>query len=163
MIGEQITLTKTKVTVLDVAVKTTATGVKITVKSDVLESFFKEHAQRDVRGASFATNDMRAYRLTDGTLAALRTLDGNAGWKFDRIEAISQGTGSLFAGAGVSDLSLLRFVGVGAGVTITLTTPHTKQTLEEWAAAAQRAAQAIYRMHMKPVAFKITVISEHIA
>jgi len=179
---ETVTVTKRKVVVFKGTVAKCRTGgpvghgrmtggVRIRMQSTVLEDFFKANATAgyDEGDAAFTARNMsladggqmKGYRLNGTGLDLMRQAGVTTGEvvRFDQW----QETSALLNGRNELNLSLLRVVGLGAGVDVIVPAQHTKVIMRKWMEAANRVADYIYREWNKPYAFKITTTSEEIA
>lgn len=168
-----VTLTKRTVNVLSVSIRQYRTGVEIRLQSDVLEQWFKDNQgaalDRPVcpagpwNGADVQGAPLKFYRLSGVSEAVSNGTVALTSGSYYRMAASDYPSLSVARDANTMNLSWLRVVGLKEGVTIKLPdTVHTNALMRRWHVAAQELATEIYRMYMKPIAYKITVTSEEL-
>jgi len=143
-------------------------GVRLRIQSTVLEDFCREMTEPGIAPLSHRSltrtdgSRLEAYRLTMEGQRKLETMRSASMIGAVKFQSWQENI-SLTAGEGTMNLSLIRCVGLGAGVDVTLPTVHTRAVMKDWMEKANVLAQYIYREHQKPYAFKITTTSEELA
>lgn len=156
--------TNRHVNVAEITAKRTSGGTEIKVKSAVLEEYFKNQHAEVCRQAGYddpgrrhtsstVVPNLKAYRVASARLFVHDWEVRLDQWDSTIFEPPNSGSRAL-------NLSILRAVGLGEGVTRLYSGLSSREGIRLWVDAVKGVIKALYVDYLKPVEFRLTITSE---
>ncbi len=156
------TISETRETICDVRVDRSVDGLKVWIKSKIIEDFMREGAIEQ-HGRGSETSGLRSSKWT----GASRVYDeaGKHHEMFNDVCAFKIGAwgvdGALYT-SGKLNYSCLRAVGITEGITLTMPGICSVEQIREWVRCLKVAVKKYYLNTIKPVSVRITITASGI-
>lgn len=145
-VESEIVFPKNTTNILELRVKRVPEGIEIFAKSKELENFFSQTGKDNHDGLWNGQKPYHIPNITDSTLRAILSY-----W----------GTDELLLNESVDNpnMSVLRSIGLGEGITMIIPTIASHTDVEQYAKAIKENVKKLYKNYVKPIDITVQLVS----